>query len=351
VEKIYNVVVCPLQDQESAAVILPDAHVLSCERGGLPSVPDFQTSLGQPSCRAGRANLEMPLQAHRSASSTGSGGGGSAAPSHHHAGLSGHDRRGVTFKVLMLGDSAVGKTCLVGRAVEGERGFHDQHAATVGIDMQSKTFPMGDGGRARLQIWDTAGQERFRSIAAQYFRGANAVVMVYDVTRHGSFANIKSWLSSVAASAAAECALVLAGNKADVPEEERAVLREEGEALAAELGVSFYETSALTGEGVEPLFSDLARRLYAPFASPSPASTTASPGGAPGRRPADDGGHAPGRPAASAVAGAGGGGGGGGSGWKTAVGGVDLDAVEAKGIRLHAEHEARKAAGESRCCG
>ena len=149
---------------------------------------------------------------------------------------SGHSQHAaVTFKILVLGDSAVGKTCIIGRAVFGdERAWSAIHSSTVGVDMQKKELHIGDK-LVKLQIWDTAGQERFRSIAANYYRGAHGVIVCYDVTRKESFRNVKRWLETIAASTTGDCELLLVANKVDlVPATTTAKAAGEGADGAAE---------------------------------------------------------------------------------------------------------------------
>ena len=153
----------------------------------------------------------------------GDGGGGGRGPTPHTRSISsaslrsGHSSHpAATFKLLVLGDSAVGKSCIINRAVHGDAFQHPStHTSTVGVDMQKKELYVGDK-LVKLQIWDTAGQERFRSIAANYYRGAHGVIVCYDVTRKDSFRNVKQWLQSIAEATTGDCELVLVANKIDL---------------------------------------------------------------------------------------------------------------------------------------
>lgn len=241
--------------------------------------------------------------------------------------VSGSDSVRKTFKVLILGDSSVGKTCLIVRAVGGTtaNSVGGELAPTVGVDMRQITVPLPGQAPVKLQVWDTAGQERFRSIARQYFRGAHGVIVVYDVTRRNSFVAVRSWLTTVLSAAEPDCVVVVVGNKADVAVEDRAVLKEEGEALCAELGgLPFIETSAVTGLGVDEVFAQVASKLReAPKISTanSTRNTSSSDDSAP-------------RSASSL---------------QRRVEAVDMDDITARGIKLHEE---RKAAQRRSCsCG
>ncbi|XP_078081381.1 ras-related protein Rab-37 isoform X2 [Mustelus asterias] len=117
-----------------------------------------------------------------------------------------------------------------------------------------------DGVKVKLQIWDTAGQERFRSVTHAYYRDAQALLLLYDITNKSSFDNIRAWLTEVHEYAQQDVVIMLLGNKADITSE-RAIKREEGEKLAREYGVPFIETSAKTGINVELAFLAVAKEL------------------------------------------------------------------------------------------
>lgn len=142
-----------------------------------------------------------------------------------------------------------------------------------------------DGKWIKLQIWDTAGQERFRTITSAYYRGATGILLVYDVTDATSFANVRSWLRNVEQHANEGVARVLVGNKADAPESRRAVSREAGQALADEIGVPFFETSAKSGANVDEAFKTLARIVMSRQAAEGggPAGAGAGAAGAAGQ--------------------------------------------------------------------
>uniref|UniRef100_A0A0N5A319 EF-hand domain-containing protein n=1 Tax=Parastrongyloides trichosuri TaxID=131310 RepID=A0A0N5A319_PARTI len=149
------------------------------------------------------------------------------------------------FKVVFVGDSAVGKTCFLQRYCYNQ--FRQAFNATIGVDFTVKTIIVNDK-KITIQLWDTAGQERFRSITKQYFRKANAVVLMYDITSEKSFINVRNWIESVKKGVEDRCIMCLIGNKLDLcgDSSNRAVPYENGKKLADEFGMAFYETSAYT---------------------------------------------------------------------------------------------------------
>ena len=153
-----------------------------------------------------------------------------------------------TVKILLLGDSAAGKSAIL-QSYCGQE-FSPNFMPTIGIDFKVKTY-FRKGENIKVQIWDTAGQERFHAITAAYYRGASGVILVYDITDNDSFKNIRKWLENVR-----DIPKVLIGNKIDLFEK-RKVQVQMGEELARELGIPFYEVSAKTGEGVKNAFDTL----------------------------------------------------------------------------------------------
>jgi len=159
----------------------------------------------------------------------------------------------ITFKILTIGESGVGKTCILRRFVENK--FLKNHLATIGIDFKTKTLNINNQ-EIKLKIWDTAGQERFRNITTQYYKGADGIVLVYDVTDEASYEKIKDWMDQILSNTQKdEIGLVLLGNKCDV--EPRNVTEEQGLKLAEELKINYFETSALTGQGIKEAFEQL----------------------------------------------------------------------------------------------
>ncbi|KAH9701123.1 putative GTP-binding protein ara-3 [Citrus sinensis] len=211
------------------------------------------------------------------------------------------------IKLLLIGDSGVGKSCLLLRFSDGS--FTTSFITTIGIDFKIRTIEL-DGKRIKLQIWDTAGQERFRTITTgvygcritqlrtwksswrsylphkwgslgsahatyvleirtpfwlaqvlAYYRGAMGILLVYDVTDESSFNNIRNWIRNIEQHASDNVNKVLVGNKADMDESKRAVPTSKGQALADEYGIKFFETSAKTNLNVEQVFFSIARDI------------------------------------------------------------------------------------------
>uniref|UniRef100_A0A8C9MRS5 small monomeric GTPase n=1 Tax=Serinus canaria TaxID=9135 RepID=A0A8C9MRS5_SERCA len=161
-------------------------------------------------------------------------------------------------RVMLVGDSGVGKTCLLVRFKDGAF-LAGSFISTVGIDFRNKVLTV-DGVKVKLQIWDTAGQERFRSVTHAYYRDAHALLLLYDVTNKASFDNIQAWLTEIHEYAQRDVVLMLLGNKVDSAQD-RVVKREDGEKLAKEYGVPFMETSAKSGLNVELAFTAIAKEL------------------------------------------------------------------------------------------
>lgn len=158
------------------------------------------------------------------------------------------------FKLLLIGDSGVGKTCLIVRFSEDS--FNSTYISTIGIDFKIRTTEI-QGKKIKLQVWDTAGQERFKTITTAYYRGAMGIILVYDITDERSFENIQNWMKSIKENAAAGVERMLLGNKCDM-ESRRKVQKERGEKLAKEHGIRFFETSAKSSQNVDESFNFLA---------------------------------------------------------------------------------------------
>uniref|UniRef100_A0A663DSF5 small monomeric GTPase n=1 Tax=Aquila chrysaetos chrysaetos TaxID=223781 RepID=A0A663DSF5_AQUCH len=161
------------------------------------------------------------------------------------------------FKLLLIGDSGVGKTCLLFRF--SEDAFNTTFISTIGIDFKIRTIEL-DGKKIKLQIWDTAGQERFRTITTAYYRGAMGIMLVYDITNEKSFDNIKNWIRNIEEHASSDVERMILGNKCDM-NEKRQVSKEKGEKLAIDYGIKFLETSAKSSINVEEAFFTLARDI------------------------------------------------------------------------------------------
>lgn len=168
---------------------------------------------------------------------------------------SGHD---FSFKILLIGDSGVGKSSLLVSFIAGS---FDDLPPTIGVDFKLKQLIVG-GKKLKLTIWDTAGQERFRTVTSSYYRGAQGIILVYDVTRRESFTNLADvWAKEVELySTNQDCIKMLVGNKVD-RDIEREVSREEGIALAQAHKCIFLECSAKSQEKVQQCFEELALKI------------------------------------------------------------------------------------------
>ena len=164
----------------------------------------------------------------------------------------------LSVKTVIIGDSGVGKTCLLTRFI---RDYFDEGAQpTLGVEFMAKVVATPKR-RIELQLWDTAGQELFRSVTRGYYRGALVAYLVYDITAQSSFENLEQWIKDVKEVTQNDVITVLIGNKSDLTEQ-RAVSESEGRALAASLGIPFLETSAKNSQNVEAMFISIAKFIY-----------------------------------------------------------------------------------------
>ncbi|CAH1255108.1 ras-related protein Rab-10-like [Branchiostoma lanceolatum] len=161
------------------------------------------------------------------------------------------------FKLLLIGDSGVGKTCILFRF--SDDAFNTTFISTIGIDFKIKTVEL-HGKKIKLQIWDTAGQERFHTITTSYYRGAMGIMLVYDITNPKSFDNISKWLRNIDEHANEDVERMLIGNKCDM-DDKRIVGTDRGENIAKEHGIRFYETSAKANINIEKAFMTLAEDI------------------------------------------------------------------------------------------
>ncbi|KAF7271597.1 RAS oncogene family member Rab19 [Rhynchophorus ferrugineus] len=163
------------------------------------------------------------------------------------------------FKIVLIGDCGTGKTCVVQRFKNGT--FIEKHGNTIGVDFSMKTV-MVDGKKVKLQIWDTAGQERFRTITQSYYRSANGVIIVYDITKRSSFLSVARWVDEVRRYSGSSVLLALVGNKADL-ESCREVEFDEAEGLSQYMPEVLFvlEASAKDNSNIEEAFMYLATEL------------------------------------------------------------------------------------------
>lgn len=176
------------------------------------------------------------------------------------------------FKLLLIGDSGVGKSCLLLRFADDT--YTESYISTIGVDFKIRTIDL-DAKTIKLQIWDTAGQERFRTITSSYYRGAHGIIVVYDTTDLESFNNVKQWLHEIDRYASENVNKLLVGNKSDLTSK-RAVSYEQAKEFADSLGIAFIETSAKSSTNVEKAFMTMASQIKERYKS-TPTST--GPGG------------------------------------------------------------------------
>jgi Ras-related protein Rab-21 len=163
----------------------------------------------------------------------------------------------VDAKVVLLGDSGVGKTSLAVRYVQET--FSSKLVPTIGASFLTKRATM-DNFKVKLQLWDTAGQERFRSLAPMYYRGASAAVLVYDITSEASFTKVQDWVTELRNNIPEDIILCIVGNKADL-EPQRKVPLPNASDYAASIGAVYFESSAKSNTCVDAIFSEIVRRL------------------------------------------------------------------------------------------
>ncbi|CAH9090694.1 unnamed protein product [Cuscuta epithymum] len=176
------------------------------------------------------------------------------------------------FKLLLIGDSGVGKSCLLLRFADDS--YLDSYISTIGVDFKIRTMEQ-DGKTIKLQIWDTAGQERFRTITSSYYRGAHGIIIVYDITDKESFTNVKQWLNEIDRYASENVNKLLVGNKCDM-DANRAVSYDVAKDFADEIGIPFLETSAKNAINVEQAFTAMSSDIKKRMAS-QPAGSNARP--------------------------------------------------------------------------
>ena len=168
------------------------------------------------------------------------------------------DNYEMMFKVVLVGDSSVGKTNIMSKYLKNE--FHEDSKATVGVEFGSKQFTV-EGHQIKAQIWDTAGQERYKAITSAYYKGAKGAFVVYDITRKQSFDSVDKWINDLKAAADKKLSIIIIGNKCDL-EDQRQVNKEQGEEKAKNNEVAFMETSALSGENLDKAFEKMINEVY-----------------------------------------------------------------------------------------
>ena len=175
------------------------------------------------------------------------------------------------FKIIIVGDSGVGKSSLLLRYSEDS--YNNKLISTIGVDFKIKTLQINNKA-IKLQVWDTAGQERFRTLTAGYYRGAQGIILAYDVTNRDSFVHLSNWITEINSNAPMNVKKILIGTKNDL-QEKKEVSSEEGNNLANQWKIPFFETSAKDANNVEGAFLTLTLHILTTI-PPSSSSSSSS---------------------------------------------------------------------------
>jgi len=162
------------------------------------------------------------------------------------------------YKILLLGDTSVGKSCLLLRFCDNS--FQEAHLSTIGLDFRLKTINLKDNRKVKIQIWDTAGEDRFRSITRNYYKGAKGILLIFDVTDKETFTHVRDWIERIHEESPEGITICLVGNKIDM-NESRVISNEEGKKIADEFKIPYFETSAKSNIGVEEVFTYLVKEV------------------------------------------------------------------------------------------
>ena len=163
----------------------------------------------------------------------------------------------VFFKILLIGDLGVGKSCVILRYVEGD--FPGNIMSSIGVDFKTKQIELDDR-LIKLQIWDTAGHEKFRTITTSYYKSAHAIIILYDITQKASFDHIRNWITEIDKFGKQGVLKVIVGNKLDM-ENNRKITKEAAENLALKYGIKLWEVSAKDNTNIEEMFLDTIKTL------------------------------------------------------------------------------------------
>ena len=162
------------------------------------------------------------------------------------------------YKILILGDSKVGKSCFLTRYADNT--YKEDYLSTIGMDYKIKNYELEDGRIIKLYIWDTAGQDKFRSITSNFYKGADGIILIYDITDRKTFNSVRNWIYNIQEEAPDKVALVLAGNKVD-DEKNREVQESQGKKIADEYSLPFFECSAKSDINVTQTFDALIKKV------------------------------------------------------------------------------------------
>ena len=162
------------------------------------------------------------------------------------------------YKIILVGDSGVGKTCLLSMYIKGECG---PSIPTIAVEFCTKEIELAENYKVKVQLWDTAGQERFKSLAMTYYRKAYGILLLFDVTKRSSFISCKKYLEEVRLNSDKNCVIYLIGNKIDL-EKQRQISYDEANFFAKKEKIKYVETSAIKNLRVEEVFSSLLNNIY-----------------------------------------------------------------------------------------
>ena len=162
------------------------------------------------------------------------------------------------FKFVIIGDSGVGKSCILLRFADDT--FTDNYYSTIGVDFRFKCVDIGER-KCKLQIWDTAGQERFKTVTSAYYRGADGIIIVFDQTDKESFNNIQNWIDDISKYSTEDPAKIIIANKDDISNEKKIIKSEDISELEKKTGLEVIKTSAKTGENIDYAFKKLTQKL------------------------------------------------------------------------------------------